>query len=275
LIEIKKVIKQVLRTLNRVFPGLNWDSYILKLFPLYKEIVRLLYGVKIILSIIVGNFDRYSMSRIVYKVMPYSLVGINGLETTHTLAKELNRKRINGSFIELGVAQGGCSALIWEVAFDKDSELNREVWLFDSFEGLPEPSKEDFRSGETGNHLRPLPVGSCLGELAFVEKLLFEKFRFPKKKVHIIKGWFKETLPTHAKKIKDIALLRMDGDWYDSTKICLDYFYDKVVCEGIVIIDDYESCFGCKKAVDEFITNKKLEVSLQLDGRGGGYFIKK
>ncbi len=275
MIRIKSVLKQIFRFLKKSFPNFNWDSILLNVFPIYKETVRLLYGSKIILNIIVGNLERYAMTKMVFKVMPYSLVGIDGLETTYVLAKELNKKGIKGSFLELGVAQGGCSALICDVAFKEVSGLDREVWLFDSFEGLPEPSEEDFEEGETGNHLRPLPVGSCLGELEFVEKLLFEKFSFSREKVHLVKGWFQDTLPIQSKKLNGIALLRMDGDWYDSTKICLDNLYDKVVNEGVVIIDDYESCYGCKRAVDEFIETKRLNVSLQLDGRGGGYFIKK
>ncbi len=271
---IKSILKQIIRFLKKSFPGLNWDSYLLKIFPIYKETVRLLYGGKIILSIIAGNIDRYKMTKVVFKVMPYSLVGIKGLETTYQLTNDLNNKGIKGSFIELGVAQGGCSALVCDIAFGGALEFDREVWLFDSFEGLPEPSDEDFESGETGDHLRPLPVGSCLGELDFVENLLFEKFRFPREKVHLVKGWFQDTLPTHKDKLGDIAILRLDGDWYDSTKICLENLYDKVANGGVVIIDDYESCFGCKRAVDEFIENRKLNISLHLDGRGGGYFVK-
>jgi hypothetical protein len=69
-------------------------------------------------------------------------------------------------------------------------------------------------------------------------------------------------------------VLRVDGDWYESTKCCLENLYDNVVSGGFLIIDDYGTCHGCKKAVDEFIQRRGLNVQFFSDGRGGVKFEK-
>ena len=217
------------------------------------------------------------MVKEIYEVMPYTLVGMGGLEATYKLAKMMNEKGVEGNFIELGVARGGCAALMASVAFSSDNPVERQMWLFDSFEGLPDPTEEDYSktgSRTTGDHLQTLTRGSCLGTLDEVQSLFFEKYHFPKDKTFFVKGWFQDTLPVKRNDVGKIAILRVDGDWYESTKCCLDYLYDHVVDGGAIIIDDYQSCFGCKKAVDEFTANRNLSVDISLDGRGGCYFIK-
>jgi len=81
-------------------------------------------------------------------------------------------------------------------------------------------------------------------------------------------------LPAYRGKIGPVSLLRIDGDWYESTKCCLENLYDQVVPGGCLIIDDYETCFGAKKAVDEFVAQRGLIVSMSSDGRGGVLFKK-
>ncbi|MBU4510223.1 TylF/MycF family methyltransferase [bacterium] len=77
-----------------------------------------------------------------------------------------------------------------------------------------------------------------------------------KKNIKMIKGWFQNTLPEYKNKIGKISLLRIDADWYESTKCCLENLYDNVIDEGFVVIDDYGTCFGAKKALDEFLEKK-------------------
>jgi O-methyltransferase len=66
------------------------------------------------------------------------------------------------------------------------------------------------------------------------------------------RGWFQETLPADAKSIDAISVLRLDGDWYASTKICLEYLYPRLACGGLLILDDYYLWEGCRKATDEY-----------------------
>ncbi|MFM7447889.1 MAG: TylF/MycF/NovP-related O-methyltransferase, partial [Leptolyngbyaceae cyanobacterium] len=91
---------------------------------------------------------------------------------------------------------------------------------------------------------------------------------------HLIKGWFQDTVPVYRDKVGPIAILRLDGDWYESTKIPLDNFYDLIVPGGAVIVDDYATCFGSRRAVDEFRLNRDIKSPLNPDGRGGVWFEK-
>ena len=151
----------------------------------------------------------------------------------------------------------------------------RPKWFFDSFEGLPEPTAEDYaEDGRTGEFIRPLPKGACLGTIEQVSELLFDTLELPRSEVHLVKGWFQDTVPAQRKDVGPIAVLRLDGDWYESTKIPLEAFYDQITPGGVVIVDDYATCFGSRKAVDEFRGNRSITAELIPDGRGGAWFRK-
>jgi hypothetical protein len=204
--------------------------------------------------------------------MPYSLVGWRGLEATFEVVLKVQNEGISGSIVECGVAQGGAAALM--ALLEAEAGNHRRIWLFDSFQGLPEPTGDDFIRGATGRHVRPLLKGSCLGTYEQVTDLLFRRFRLNRNNIFMIKGWFQDSLPVYRDKIGSIALLRIDADWYDSVKRCLENLYNQVVPGGYVIVDDYASCFGAQKALDEFLCSRNLQVDLLPDGRGGCHFIK-
>jgi len=151
------------------------------------------------------------------------------------------------------------------------------TWLFDSFEGLPEPTAEDgiLRKPQGKDKSSwDLAKGYCLGTQEEVEDLLFNEFGFNRDKVHLVKGWFQDTLPVYRDRVGDIAVLRIDGDWFESTRCCLENLYDNVVKGGYVIIDDY-ALVGCRKAMDEFFAGRGKDMpEVVLDSRGGGWFKK-
>jgi hypothetical protein len=204
--------------------------------------------------------------------MPYSLVGWRGLEATYDAVTATQKAGLPGAIVECGVARGGSAALMALV--EKRSASQRKLWLFDSYEGLPDPTVEDIRDNATGKHVRPLPKGSCLGTFDEVAKLLFDTLHLDRSYIAMIKGWFENTLPATRASIGAIAVLRIDADWYESVKCCLENLYDQVLPGGYVIIDDYGSCFGAQKAVDEFLSQHEIAVNLFADGRGGCHFVK-
>ncbi|HJX13178.1 MAG TPA: TylF/MycF/NovP-related O-methyltransferase [Dehalococcoidales bacterium] len=223
--------------------------------------------------------DRKNLRKIktVRRILPYTMVGRTGLLTTYDAAAGSEKAGLPGCFVECGVARGGSSALMALVA--RDHRSGRKSWLFDSFEGLPEQTAED----EYQEPLVAMPQdksasvvapGYCLGTFGEVESLLFDTLGLDRDNLFMVKGWFDRTLPEHCNKVGDIAVLRIDADWYESTKCCLENLYDNVVSGGRVIIDDYGSVPGCKKATDEFLQKRGLKVSLQFDGRGGCSFAK-
>jgi len=277
---IKKRLRSFVLLLEKTLPKRVFDTFYAVLFPMYKELVRWLYLLKGLMNYrITGDKDKWVMVKNIFRIMPYSLVGVGGLEVTYKAVKDVCDRSISGDIVELGVARGGCAALMASVMFDKHlcGRKKHKLWLFDSYEGLPDPTDMDFNSelGDgTGDHVRPLPKGSCLGQLDEVKHLMFNKNNFPRDKIKFVKGWFDKTVPVSKKEIQQIAVLRIDGDWYESTKCCLENLYDKVSPDGYIIVDDYQSCYGCRRAVDEFVQNMELNPQIKFDGRGGCYFEK-
>ena len=270
------VFKPVVKIARDILPLRVFNAIYDFTFPIYKFLVRLAYFIRALATGRFLNREDFALVKRVYSVMPYSLVGYGGLEITDWAARAMIAKEVEGDYAELGVARGGCAALL-AMQIARLEAKNRKLWLFDSYEGLPEPGEKDFVSGPngaTGNHIRPLPKGSCRGALEEVQWLLFDKFGLNCEKIEFVKGWFENTVPFKAPSIEKLALLRLDGDWYDSTRICLMHLYDKVSVGGIVIIDDYDSCAGSKLAVDEYLSKHQILVNLESDGRGGRWFQK-
>jgi hypothetical protein len=266
------VIRSFMIFLKQMLPKSLYDHIYDFGFDFYRKMLRLSYYVNLLQSRLSGDREAYLKRTAVLKVMSYSLVGSSGLEATYDVTCDTEIKKLPGSFVECGVAQGGSAALMSLVSAQFGNR--RMIWLFDSFEGLPDPTDDDFVENSTGLHIRALPKGSCLGTQEQVETLLFDRMKFDRQKIALIKGWFQDTLPLYRERVGKIAVLRIDADWYESVKCCLDNFYDNVAGGGYIVVDDYGSCFGAKKAVDEFLQKRKLQVALIPDGRGGCHFVK-
>jgi hypothetical protein len=258
-----------LNIMSSTLPRAVYDRFYFFAFPRYKAWVRRRYRAKALAR---RGADANRVET-VFHCLEFSLVGSEGMEATYDVTKRVLTDKIPGDLVECGVAQGG-TALMMALVNKKFGDTSRAFWLFDSYEGLPEPTAEDYRDGKTGTHVRPLPPGSCLGTIEDVSSLLFDQHKFDPKKVHLVKGWFQDTLPVTRDRMGPIAMLRLDGDWYESTKVCLENLYDKVSEGGCVIIDDYFSCYGAKLATDEFLAARKKAYPLVPDGRGGAYFQK-
>ena len=182
------------------------------------------------------------------RVRPFTLLSYPRLAAIHELAEGLERDGIRGAFAELGVCNGGSAAVMAHAA---RRNASRHVWLFDSWEGLPEP--EDVDVSVTG-HRRP--KGWDLGSEDRVREVVFRRLRLDPARIHLVKGWFEETVPRVREDVGPLALMHLDGDWYASIRFCLEQLYDRVVPGGVVVIDDYGHWLGCRKAVDEFFAGR-------------------
>jgi hypothetical protein len=271
---IVRSLKSLLASTHPFLPDAVYEPLYNVAFRSYKGMLRMSYSRHVLYNSLFGKAADLAKAKLVHRVMPHSLVGSSGLEATYDAASEVIARCVPGDFIECGVAQGGCSALMATVA--KTDPKGRRMWLFDSFQGLPDPTEEDYDDKKeiTGEHIRPLVQGSCLGTKNQVESLLFSEFGLNPDSVFLMEGWFQDTLPACKDRIGAIALLRIDGDWYESTLCCLRNLYDQVSPGGWIIIDDYGVCFGCKKAVHEFLDSIGFNPRLISDGRGGVLFCK-
>lgn len=196
---------------------------------------------------------------------PYTMVGKRRLLNACLSVEEVYRRGIAGAIVECGVWRGGCAAAM--AAVSKRRGGTRAIWLFDSFEGLPEPGANDgIRAREWMESATA--DQRCVAEVHQVEGLLFDNFHVPRESVHIRRGWFAETVPAAVAEIGPIAVLRLDADWYESTRICLDHLYPNVSDGGIVIIDDYGYWEGCRRATDELLRSIGPVELTWIDGCG-------
>jgi hypothetical protein len=161
------------------------------------------------------------------------------------------RENIPGDLIETGVWRGG-STIYMRAILKAHGDFGRTVWVADSFEGLPEPDANRFPE-EAKFHAGPVSK-KAYGHFATgleIVKSNFRAFGLLDNQVQFLKGWFKDTLP--GAPIQQLAVLRLDGDYYESTWDALSALYAKVAPGGFVIIDDYgEESFQCRKAVEDF-----------------------
>ena len=119
--------------------------------------------------------------------------GPKALENAYDLTRFIEDNNITGDIVECGVAQGGTASMM-ALVNKKLGKYERGKWFFDSYQGLPNPTKEDYINGKTGDFIRPLPKGSCLGTLEEVSNLMFNILNLNKKKTFLIKGWFQNTI---------------------------------------------------------------------------------
>lgn len=188
------------------------------------------------------------------------------------------KEGIEGDFVECGVWKGGSAGIMAQALKKSDPLGTRTLHLFDSFEGLPEPREEDgvqaieYSGGVSSGALRS--VHQCEAGIEIVKGFLFEKLGFPKNRVVFHQGWFQDTIPVLGGDPRKISILRLDGDWYESTMVCLDHLYDRVSERGIIILDDYFAWEGCKKATDEFRALKGITETIVRIDSDCGYWIK-
>jgi len=217
-------------------------------------------------SIPVKDFTHLCKVRLAFAVKPYTMLSYPRLSKLYEVASHLQKEGVNGDFVECGVWNGGSAAMLATAI--KDAK-NRHLWLFDSWEGLPKPTEHDISyTAEQGKE------GMALGYEERVRELLFHKLKLNCEMIHLVKGWFNDTLSLHKKYIGSIALLHLDCDWYSSVKCCLDELYDSITPGGFTFIDDYGHWRGCKRATDEFMKERGLKVDLAKIDYTAVYFQK-
>ena len=172
------------------------------------------------------------------------------------------------AIVECGTWRGGLSAAMVEI-----TQGRAQYHFFDSFEGLPAAAPVD---GASALAWQSNPDGrffhdNCSATLGQFETTM-ERSGADRKRVHICKGWFENTLPSAS--VGQIAILRLDADWYASTAICLEHFFDMVVPGGVIIIDDYGTWDGCTRAVHDYLSSRGRAEPVERFGSTNVAFIR-
>lgn len=222
----------------------------------------------------------------VFRVLPNTMLPMCRLFDAYDAIRAVNSEDVDGDVVECGVWNGGCIGLMALAHARTGAIIPRRFHLFDSFEGLPPPSPEDAEMAQVfkakhpglglneGDREQLVAFGACAGDnQPEVERFLTRTLKIDPGLLQFHVGWFQDTVPA-ANEIRDIAILRLDGDWYDSTRVCIEKLYDRVSPGGFVIIDDYGTFSGCRKAIDEFFKARAIKPDIQRTDSDCIYFRK-
>jgi O-methyltransferase len=180
-------------------------------------------------------------------------------------------QRIEGDFVECGVWRGGNSVLAAGVF--KSMKSGRATWLFDTFAGMTAPTENDvnFRGEVADSKFKASQREGyndwCYASLDEVSAN-FEKAELLSSQVRFVKGDVAQTLANSGNLPKAIAVLRLDTDWYESTKVELEILYPRLATGGVLIVDDYGHWGGARKAVDEYFAQDRRPFFQYIDQTG-------
>lgn len=194
-------------------------------------------------------------NNVISKVKDFTMTSPERIVSLIRAIEYININNIQGDIVECGVWKGGSIGACL-LTLIKLNRSDNKIWLYDTFEGMNEPTSFDL---DINGHLASERMKNedvenswlwAKAELDVVEENI-NSYGYPKENINYIKGAVEKTLLTN--QIPDkIALLRLDTDWYESTKVELEILYSRLVSGGVLIIDDYGHWGGCRKAVDEF-----------------------
>lgn len=217
-----------------------------------------------------SQIDDPEFQELLQAVRPYTMLSEARLYSLFSLTKQICQQNIPGNIVECGVAGGGSTGLMAAV-IKRYSKQPRWLYAFDSFTGMPTPTDRDKHNGipaaATG-----WGTGTCAAPEASVREICDRLGVSPL--VKPVKGYFQETLPKMRNTVGTIALLHVDGDWYESTQTILQNLYDRVVSEGVLQVDDYGYWEGCRQAVREFETQRQLKFEIKPIDDTGVWFKK-
>jgi O-methyltransferase len=218
-----------------------------------------------------------SLREIHEKVKPYTMTSPERVFALCRAVNYLHENNIEGDIAECGVWKGGSMMAVAETLL-KSGVTSRDLYLFDTFEGMTPPTDKDVDIvGATAVSLLEQSDKAkddsvwCCASLELVKSAL-NSVGYPAEKIHFVKGKVEQTIPLSAP--DKIALLRLDTDWYESTRHEMEHLFPRLVKGGILIIDDYGHWQGARKAVDEYFDKNDVKITLHKIDYTGRIAIK-
>lgn len=218
------------------------------------------------------DFESFHQN-IVAKVRPYTMTSNERLYGLIEAVKYIIHNNIPGDFVECGVWKGGSMMAIAETLVQLGI-TDRQLYLYDTFTGMTAPTKEDLDSlnRDAATQLKQEAANkteSVVWAYSTLEEVKnnIASIQYPSENIHFIEGDILQTVPAIIP--QQIALLRLDTDWYVSTKHEMIHLYPKLIHLGVLIIDDYGFWKGSRQAVDEYIQENKIQILLnRMDDTG-------
>src|SRR5882672_3670580 len=198
---------------------------------------------------------------ILRQVRPWTMTSPHRVYALIQAVRYVSANHIPGAMVECGVWKGGSMAAVARTLLQQQ-DVSRELYLFDTFEGMTAPTAKDFdyTRRKASQVLRDVPGDRCdVAPLEQVKEVLYAT-GYPRERIHFVRGRVEETIPGSAP--DPIALLRLDTDWYDSTRHELEHLFPRLAQGGVVIIDDYGHWQGARRATDEFLAEHQIRLLL-------------
>ncbi|WP_018503386.1 TylF/MycF family methyltransferase [Parafrankia discariae] len=199
--------------------------------------------------------------------LAHTMTGVRRMESLQYCVEQVLRDGVAGDLIETGVWRGG-SCILMRGVLAAYGDTERTVWVADSFEGLPPPDPARYAADAGDTHHQNRALAVSLEEV----RDNFRRYGLLDGQVRFLKGWFRDTLP--AAPIDRLAVLRLDGDMYESTVDALRGLYPKLSPGGFCVVDDYGAIEGCRAAVDDFRRTAGIEEEIVRIDWTGVYWRK-
>jgi len=252
-------------------PGLT------SLLPPLRRLVRR-FGVDIVPYPPVLHGVDESTAQTIAAVRPYTMTSDERVAALCDAVRYVVTNRVPGAIVECGVWKGGSMMAVARTLLEL-GESTRDLHLFDTFEGMTAPTGEDIAlTGESAADLMATSTDRedaesvwCRAPLDVVQQVM-TSVGYERSRIHYIKGRVEETIPASAP--ERIALLRLDTDWYESTRHEMIHLFPRLCVGGVLVLDDYGHWLGARRAVDEYLREHDVPLFLQRIDYTGRYAVK-
>jgi O-methyltransferase len=204
---------------------------------------------------------RSDESAIVREVQPWTMTSAERIYALIQAVRYVTTNGIAGAIVECGVWKGGSMAAVAKALLQLQ-DVTRDLYLFDTFQGMSEPTAQDldYSGKQAADLLATNPAFSCGDAPLEAVKKVLHQTGYPPERIHFVVGKVEDTIPKYAP--ESISLLRLDTDWYESTKHELVHLFPRVAARGPIIIDDYGHWKGARQACDEYFTQNRIPILL-------------
>ncbi len=203
---------------------------------------------------------------------PYTMTSIERMYSLYKSVEYVLSNNIKGAFVECGVWRGGSMMLVAKMLYNRKI-VDRQLYLYDTFQGMAVPAAVDKSyKGEAAtemwkqNAIDKDVSDWCLADINDVKNNM-ALTNYPGNNIFYVQGKVEDTITDQSPAI-EIALLRLDTDWYESTKHELNCLFPRLAKKGVLVIDDYGHWEGCRKAVDEYFQNSNSILLSRIDYTG-------
>jgi hypothetical protein len=203
-----------------------------------------------------------------WPAVAHTMVGRRRLDNVQFCVEDVLARGIRGDLVETGVWRGGV-CIFMRAILKAHGVKNRRVWVCDSFEGLPPPNAKKYPADKGLNLNKYKQLAVSLEEVSDN----FRHYGLLDRQVRFLKGWFRDTLPKAP--VKRIAVLRLDGDLYESTMDALTHLYPRLAKGGYIIIDDYNEIRACRRAVTDYRKTRGIVDRIIKADSSGVYWKKR